>query len=146
MLNVAVIVLLSVDPATETLLIPFRASVLLQPGTYFEEVWSRFITIEFGILLFSIMETIECKKVVSTSFCTSSDISTFPVVAIRQAEPILLKRLFAELDPSRLIWIKLIRIRLSLDKGVSTCNCNGLRDYSTTSADTLQLKIAILVT
>ena len=59
--NVAVIVLLSVDPATETLLIPLGASVLLQPGTYFDGVWSRFITTDFGILLFSIMETIECK-------------------------------------------------------------------------------------
>ena len=35
-LNVAVI-LLSVDPATETLLIPSGASVLLKPGTYFDE-------------------------------------------------------------------------------------------------------------
>ena len=34
MLNIAVIVLLSADPATETLLIPLGASVLLQPGTY----------------------------------------------------------------------------------------------------------------
>ena len=34
MLNVAVIVLLYIDPATETLLIPLGASVLLQPGTY----------------------------------------------------------------------------------------------------------------
>ena len=58
-LNAAVIVLLYVDPATETLLIPVGASVLLQPGTYFDGIWSRFITID--ILLFSIMETIECK-------------------------------------------------------------------------------------
>ena len=49
MLNVAVIVLLSVDPATETLLIPLGASVLLQPGTYFDGIWSRFITIDLGI-------------------------------------------------------------------------------------------------
>ena len=60
-LNVAVIVLLSVDPATETLYIPLDASVFLQPETYFDEAWSRFITIDFGILLFSIIETIECK-------------------------------------------------------------------------------------
>ena len=50
-LNIAVIVLLSVDPVTETLLIPLGASVLLEPGTYFDGVWSRFITIDFGILL-----------------------------------------------------------------------------------------------
>ena len=56
-----VIVLLFADLATETLLISLRASVLLQPGTYFDWVWSRFITIDFGILLLSIMETIECK-------------------------------------------------------------------------------------
>ena len=37
-LNVAVIVPLSVDPATETLLILLSASVLLQPGKYFDEV------------------------------------------------------------------------------------------------------------
>ena len=49
MLNVAVIVLLSVDPATETLLIPLGASVLLQPGTYFDGIWSRFITTDLGI-------------------------------------------------------------------------------------------------
>ena len=49
MLNVAVIVLLSVDPATETLLIPLGASVLLQPGTYFDRIWSRFITTDLGI-------------------------------------------------------------------------------------------------
>ena len=60
-LNVAVIVLLFVDPATETLLIPLVANVLLQHGTYFDGVWSRFITIGFGILLFSVMEMIECK-------------------------------------------------------------------------------------
>ena len=60
-LNVTVIVLLSVDPATEKLLILLGASVFLQPGTYFDGVWSRFITIDFGILLFSIMETVECK-------------------------------------------------------------------------------------
>ena len=60
-LNVAVIVLLSVDPATEKLLILLGASVFLQPGTYFDGVWSRFISIDFGILLFSIMETVECK-------------------------------------------------------------------------------------
>ena len=34
----------------------------------------------------------------------------------------------------------------SLDKGVSSCNCNGLRDYSTTSPDSLQLKKAIQFT
>ena len=87
-------------------MIPLGASVLLQHGTYFDGVWSRFINIDFGILLFSILETIECKQVVSTSFRTS-DISTFPVVAIRRTKPILLKRLFAQLDPSRLIWVKL---------------------------------------
>ena len=62
-LNVAVIVLLSVDPATETLLIHLGASVLFQPGTYFDGVWSRFITIDFGILLFSVMETIGHHKI-----------------------------------------------------------------------------------
>ena len=60
-LKVALIVLLSVDPATGTHLIPLGASVLLEPGTYFDGVWSGFITTDFGILLFSIMETIECK-------------------------------------------------------------------------------------
>ena len=62
-LNVAVIVLLSVHPATETFLIPLGASVLFQPGTYFDGVWSRFVTIDFGILLFSIMETIGHPKI-----------------------------------------------------------------------------------
>ena len=44
-LNVAVMVLLSVDPATETLLTPLGASVLLQPGTYFDGVWSKMISV-----------------------------------------------------------------------------------------------------
>ena len=50
-LNVAVIVVLPVDPATESLLIPLGACILLQPGTCFDGVWSRFITIDFCILL-----------------------------------------------------------------------------------------------
>ena len=106
-LNVAVIVLLPVDPATESLLIPLGVCILLQPGTCFDGVQSRFITIDFCILLFSVMETIECKSVVSTSSRTSFDISTFPVAAIRRTKPIFQKRLSAQLNPSRLIWVKL---------------------------------------
>ena len=59
MLNVVVIVLLSVDLAIETFFTPFGASVLLQPGTYFDRVSSKLITNGLGIFLFSIVVTME---------------------------------------------------------------------------------------
>ena len=107
MLNVAVIVLLSVDRAIETFFTPFEASVLLQPETYFDGVWSKLITNDLGIFLFSIVVTMEWKKVISTSLPTSSEIRTFPVVDIRLTKSIRLNKLLYHDDFSRLIWERL---------------------------------------
>ena len=112
MLNVVVIVLLSVDPAIETFFTPFGACVLLQPGTYFEEFdlnWSlmTWVFLWTCVFLFSIVVTMEWKEVISTSLRTSSEIGTFPVVAICLTKPIRLHNLFHHDDFSRSIWARL---------------------------------------
>ena len=107
MLNVAVIVLLSIDPGTETFFTPFGASVLLQRGTYFDGFWSKLITNDLGIFLLSIVVTMEWKWVIFTSSRTSSEIGTFPVVAICLRKPIRLIKLFHHNDFSRSIWERL---------------------------------------
>ena len=59
--NVVVIVLLSVDPATETILIPFGSSLLMQLGTYLDGFGVDLSLLTLVFWLFSIMEMISCK-------------------------------------------------------------------------------------
>lgn len=54
-------VCLSVYPHIGTDFEPFKAIVLFFSGTYFVGVWSKFITIEVGMLLFTAVLIIACK-------------------------------------------------------------------------------------
>ena len=61
MINVAVIIRLSVDPLIDTFFYPFAVIVLLETGTYFDDVWSKLKTNDRGMSFLSVFLTMLCK-------------------------------------------------------------------------------------
>ena len=72
-------------------------------STEFDLNWSLMT----WVFLFSIVVTMEWKEVISTFLRTSSEIGTFPVVAICLTKTIPLNKLFHQDDFSRSIWERL---------------------------------------
>ena len=101
--NVAVIILLSFEPAIGTLPVPFLDYVREEPGTNLVGVWSRFNINESGTLYFSTLWAISWKNDSSISSLTLFGISTFPVVAALLLKPILLNRLCVQNESCMLI-------------------------------------------
>ena len=82
---------------------PFAAIVLLEAGMYFDGVWSKLRTNDRGMSLSSIFLTMLCKYAFSSSLRRASGIGILSAVVNLLANFILLNKLCAQLDSSKLI-------------------------------------------
>ena len=70
----AVIIRLLVDPLSGTFFDPFAVIVLLEPGMYFDGVWSNLKINDRGMSFPSIFQTMLCKYAFSSSLRRASGI------------------------------------------------------------------------